>query len=261
MTVESELRLSLLGRSGKTLEAYLRGPLNGHFLSKEYIYGVAERRNELHSRLGKASAQLFVLTTALAFFDSLAGTEVSFLGFKMVIKPAMAVAICFVTSSAFMAAVLAFLDNLLIDNYLATIGRSVGMYSFGLFVLPKSSVNLWAEALTPKFFGPISAGGHKLAMGLIALFYTVLTLSLALYPTIVCGSFIWQTLLKPEKTIPEAALASLSLLIVCAAWLLGIGFSIRFKFKAADFDEADGSPTDDFSARMKSEAEAGKTPE
>lgn len=249
---DGSMRLSLISRSARTLEAYIRGPLKEHFLSDDYAFGVAERRGEVHKRLSSASAKLFLLTTLLAFFDSVVGSDVSFFGMDFTIKPVFASAVCFVTASAFLATVLASLDALLIDRYLATIGYTIRLYSFGLYVLPKSAINLWAEAMVPKMFGPKSAFGHRFALATVATVQLTLMALLALYPTIVCISQISTILERPEKTIAEVALSGFSLLIISIAWLLILGFAFPFKFRAADFNEADGTPTPEFLARSAS---------
>lgn len=223
-------------------------------MSRDYIYGLAERKNEIHLKLGKAAGWMFIFTTLLAFFDSVVGMQISVLGISFLVKPIFAASLCFIAASAFLSVVFACIDAILMDNYLATIGRSVHMYSFGLYTLPKSAVNLWSEAFTPKYFGPISARGHRSAMIVVVIFYFAVLMLLALYPTVICSRTIWQIFLKSDATIAEYALAILSTLMLGITWLLSLSFCIKFTFEEANFNEADGTPTPEFVARVEAES-------
>ncbi len=259
-TAEKFTRFSIIGRSGVTLESYLSGPLRDYYLSREYVYGLAERKNELFAKQSKAAGWMFGLTTLLAFFDSVVGTNVSVLGVSFLVRPEFASAICFLAASSFCGVVQVFIDNLIIDNYLATIGRHVKIYSFGLYILPKSAINLWAEAATPRFFGSTSGRGHKVAFSGILVVMLIALHAIALYPTLVCGNNILQTLQKPFLSWAELGLAVISLLTLLVSWLLALLSILKFKYFEADFDEADGTPTAEFIAKVNAEQEkSGET--
>lgn len=252
---EKFTKFNIIGRSGLTLESYLSGPLRDYFLSKDYVYGLAERKNELFAKQSKAAGWMFGLTTLLAFFDSVVGTNVSVFGVSFLVKPEFASAICFLAASSFCAVVQVFIDNLIIDNYLATIGRHEKMYSFGLYILPKSAINLWAEAATPRYFGHVSGKGHKVAFFGISIVMLLVGIAIALYPTLVCGSNILQTFLKTHLSWAEFGLALISLLTLLASWFLALLSMLKFKYFDANFHEADGTPTPEFIAKVKAEQE------
>jgi hypothetical protein len=254
-TTDKFTRFNIVGRSGATLEAYLSGPLRDYYLSREYVYGLAERKNELFAKQSKAAGWMFGLTTLLAFFDSVVGTNVSVLGVSFLVKPEFASAICFLAASSFCAVVQVFIDNLIIDNYLATIGRHVKMYSFGLYILPKSAINLWAEAATPRYFGHKSGNGHKVTFFGIFVVILLAGIAISLYPTLVCGSNILQTFQKAHLSWAEFGLAFISLLTLLASWLLALLSTLKFKYFDADFHEADSTPTPEFIAKVKAEQE------
>lgn len=241
---------------GQRLESYIAGPLKNYFLSQDYIYGVCERKNELSAKQSKLTSHLFLFTILLAFFDSLVGSHVAILGISLDVKPIFASIICVFSASAFVATTFIFIDCLIIDNYLATIGRSVNMYSFGLYTLPKTAINLWAEANTVKYFGLISGRGHQAAQIPLNLIMFLAILTIVLFPTLVCGEFIVRTWTNRSSNNAELILTGIAGLMILTSWLIGILFAVRFKFKPADFHEADGTPTPEFIARVEAETAA-----
>lgn len=248
-------RYNIVGRSGATLHAYLNGSLRDYFLSRDYVYGLAEQKNILHAKQSRAAAWMFGLTTLLAFFDSVVGTNVSFLGLSFVVKPVFSAAICFLAASAFFSVILRFIDILILDNYLRTVGQQVKIYSFGLYILPKCAINLWSEAASPRFYGSKSGVGHKIAFYGMLVVMLLFLLVVMLYPTLVCGSVILQTVQKPILSWSECALALISALTLIISWMLIILTVSPFKYFDADFSEVDGSPTEEFVQKVRAEQE------
>ncbi len=96
-------------------------------------------------------------------------------------------------------------------------------------------------------------------MIVVVIFYFVVLMLLALYPTVICSRTIWQIFLKSDATIAEYTLAVLSTLMLGITWLLGLSFCVKFKFEEANFNEADGTPTPEFVAKVEAEVAAEST--
>lgn len=81
-------------------------------------------------------------------------------------------------------------------------------------------------------------------------------LTIVLFPTLVCGEFIVRTWTNKSSNNAELILTGIAGLMILTSWLIGILFAVRFKFKPADFHEADGTPTPEFIARVEAETAA-----
>jgi hypothetical protein len=246
-------RMNFIERQQETLNAYIEGPLKDHFLSKEYIDGLCDQRNLLHSKMAKASASLFFLTTTLAFFDYFSGQTVTAFGVTVVIAPFFASVLSLITASAFFGTVSAFLDVLLIDAYLRTIGQSVGMFSFDLYTLNKTAINLWSSAITPKYFGPISSRSHHWAFTTIGLTTLVIMLVFVMFPTTVCSLIAWKFIHDQASSWTIFLFACASFILLLFTWLFILFFAMKYKFQPAHFNESNHAPTPDFVERMKAE--------
>lgn len=181
------------------------------------------------------------------------------LGLQLTLSSSFSSALAVVVASGFIAAIMICLDRLIIERYIGTIGNSVGIYSMWIHVLPKTGINLWSEALTPKVFGLRSGRGH--AMAAWALFSLVLMYALAmmLYPTAICISASWRTINDPNASVVETFLTGLAMILLLIGWMVAVCFVIPFKFYAADFREEDGRPSPEFLQRMQDEAKLAES--
>jgi hypothetical protein len=196
---------------------------------------------------------LFALTTVLAFFDYFSGQTVTAFGFTVVIAPIFAAVLCFVVTAAFFATVSVTLDVLLVDAYLRTIGQSAGLYSFDLYTAHKTSINLWGSAITPKYFGPVSARGHHWAFATIGLTLIPVILMFALFPTVVCGLVAYQFLQNDQTNWNTLVFVAASVLMLVSSWIFILLFALKYKFQPADFRESDQAPTAEFVEKLNKE--------
>jgi hypothetical protein len=248
--MEKTEKFSLVQRSQETLKSYLSGPLSGYFLSKEHVFGLAKQKKEIHREMRKSMSLLAIFTVILAFFDSVVGSQLSFLGFQFPVKPEFSAAICVLVSAGFLATTMKFVDSLIIDRYIFTVGAHANMYSFELYLLPEISINLWNQPLIPKFYGPKSGWAHSFALNLLAFLMLIIAVLFALFPTVVALNVVLDTLYKPEASVGEKTLAVISLLMLTIAWIFVVLFSVKFKFYKSEFDEATGAPTEEFLSQL-----------
>jgi hypothetical protein len=247
------MKFSLIERQQQTLKAYTDGELRAHFLSKDFIDGVSDQRNNVYARQAKAAGNLFVVTTLLAFFDYLTGQTISAFGFEIHVEQFYASILCFIVAASFFATISATLDVLLVDAYLRAIGESVGLYSFEIYTLPKTALNLWSGAFTPKYFGPKSGRGHHVALWLLAVGMIGLSSVFALYPLAVCGTVVFAVLESGSASLQEKALVvAATVMLIVSCLFLGL-FFLKYRFMDADFHEKDNSITKEFADRLQRE--------
>ena len=243
-------KLTLIERQQKTLSAYLDGELASHFLSKDYIEGVCTQRNTLHATQAKIGTKLLAITAALAFFDHLSGRSISVFTVTLTIEPFLASILCLMAASAFYAAVTSMIDVMLIDAYLRTIGQSAGLFSFDLYTLNKTTVNLWSSAIVPKYFGPISGKSHHRVLNILHGCMVVLMAAYFVFPTTIISYIAVSFLTDPRSSFTEWFLVVFALFLLVISWFFALSFVIKHRFYTADFSEATGKPTEEFLSRQ-----------
>lgn len=245
------MKLSLIERSALTLENYIDGKMGSHFLSEKFLDGIAEQRNEISRRQARVSSRLFLLTTILAFFSNITG-NVTFLGASVRISPEFASALSTLVAAGLVATVFALLDQIILDRYVTSIGKKVGMFSFPIFLLHKTAFNLWIDPLMPRYYGPKSRRPQHLAMRLMLIFAIFQFLIVIIYPTSVCGYQVWKIFTENSANI-EMFFGVMTLLLLTYAAFNVLVFCLKFRFDAAEFNESDGQPTDEFLAFLRAE--------
>lgn len=231
-------RLGLIERSSLTLENYAASQIGRRFYTEEFLKGFSERRNAIHAQAAKSAISTALLATVLAFFESLNGT-VTFLGITFSMPPAGAAALSVLVSMSLLGALIAQLDQLLIDRYMNTLGNRIGMYSFELPLLNYSTLNLWVTALTPRHFGLASGAGHQLAFAFTSLLMLALGLVFLCFPAVVV---VFRTLdiLRSEPQLLEQILCYFSLFLNSLTALFFLTFALKYKFRPTGTAE----PTD-----------------
>ena len=251
-------KFSLFERSAHTLENYIDGPIGAMFYDPKYLDGLCQRRNEVHAKLAKTGGATIVMTTMLAYFDSLENT-IKISGVNLTIAENISSALSVVVAFGLLGTVFSLFDQMLIDRYIRTIGYKAKIFSFDLVLLDRTAINLWSDAVTPRYFGPVSKVGHKAAFVLFGIFSTPVLFIMFIYPIITCSIVFVSTLERENTTLIEYILSTISI-STCAFTVFAVAiFNIRYKFDDAELNEADGSPTAEFLARIQEEENVEKT--
>lgn len=243
-------KLTLLGRSLKTLESYIENKsFGGYFYSPKFLDGISQRRNEIHEKLMKIASRCMLLTTFLAFFDSISG-KITIMGVSVVVNNTFASALSVVVAASLLSMVFVMLDHFMLGQYLYKIGEKAGLRSFNLLLMDRTANDLWQEPMTPKYFGLKSGKGHEFTFWINGVFSLSCLLIGVCYPIIVCMINFVGVWNRSEASKIEYFLSSVSLLIcMWALYVLG-AFMRRYEFDQADFKEDDGSPTEEFLAKL-----------
>lgn len=228
-------RLGMIERQALTLENYASSEFSNRFYSDEYLKGLCERRNEIHRKVPKALVSLLVVTTLLAFFDSVEGTT-RFAGFTFSVPAVGPVALCVIIAFNFTATIMAMIDQLLIDRFLSVLGQRLGIYSFELFTLNYSAQDLWVQAMEAKCHGLGSESGHKAVLPIAGLIFLMIFLISIAYPLSVTGATILEVLESSPSKV-EVALIGISAFVWLFALLIIVLFSISYKFRPTGLAE------------------------
>lgn len=228
-------KLGMIERSALTLENYAGSQFGSRFYTEDFLAGICQQRNNLHQKTSKTVSALVLLTTVLAFYDSINGTFILG-GISFSLPAAGAAALCVLVSFNFFATLLAFLDQLLIDRYVSTLGNRISIHSFELSLLNYTALNLWADAIQPKYFGLASSTGHKLVSPIAGLFVAILILAGMAYPLTIVG-FTMFGLLKENPSILEIALCTFSIFVFAFSIFFLISFSLSYRFRPSGTSE------------------------
>lgn len=257
--MEEGKRFSLIERSALTFESFLGREFGNRFYSDEFLTGISARRLELHVRMGKSAGMAFAFATIIAFFDLIAGSSVSYSGVTLQITKDLTPIVALFAAGAFLQTTFAFIDEQIIFRILLKIGSQIGIQSFPLLLVDKAAINLWGDAVVPRFFGPKSGVGQKTAFALLSVVAFVAGLGLHLYPPAMIGLVAIQTFTDPETRWVAKGISSLACVVVFWALLLSIMAAWKFKFHPADWIESTNEPTEAFAARMRAELAAEQT--
>jgi hypothetical protein len=228
-------KLGLIGRLALTLENYSFSNFGNRFYSDSFLQGLSERRNECYAATGKASGNLIVATTILAFFDKLEGTT-TFMGLTFSIPELGAFALCVLVSANFLALTFAMLDQLIIDRFINTLGAKIGVYQFEIILLNFSARNLWSSALAPKYFGLVSGRMQEVMQVIVVIFYAILGLVFIAFPvTVVFSTF--TSIGADQWTLIIISLGGISTVLFLLSFFLILVFSVKFKFRSNGMSE------------------------
>ncbi|WP_299842100.1 hypothetical protein [uncultured Roseovarius sp.] len=219
------------------MKNYASSTFGDRFYSEDYLQGISEQKNKIHAKSAKAVSALFLITTILAFYDSIEGTTK--LGAVTVSLPdAGAAALCVLVSLNFLATLFAFLDQLIIDRYISVLGERVGVFSFELPLLNYSAMNLWSNAIQPKYFGLASERGHKSVAPTLGVFFLVLILAGIAYPYTVVGFTVWRIITSDVASF-ELILCGFSLILLALSASTLLAFCLNYKFRPTGSSEPD----------------------
>jgi len=246
--------MSLIERSVKTFESYNQGPAGNIFLTEQYLKGIYYQRDSLDLKQGKIVRGLIVLTLALAFFDNI-GSPVKVGGLSIGLSNELASVLVVLVSFNMLAFVFSTIDQLMINQYIGAIGNRLGVYSFNMFNLDKSAINLWADAITPRYFGLRSRAGHKFSMYVTMVMSLLITALFWIFPAAVCVLHMLRTIIWSTPSATEILLCSTSAIAIIYSLALIIIFSLKFGFDPAHFSEVDGTPTKEFEELMQKDNE------
>lgn len=253
-------RISPIERSAMTFESFLGREFGNRFYSDEFLTGISARRFDLHARIGKTAGLAFTFATSIAFFDLIAGSAISYSGLTLQITKDLMPILALFAAGAFLQMTFAFIDEQIVFRILMKIGAKIGIHHFPLLLVDKVAINLWADALTPRYFGPKSGFGHKASFAFLAVVALAASAALYLYAPVMIGVVAYQTFLDPDSRLVARGISALSCLVAIWALLLGMFCFWKFKFHPADWVESTSEPTEEFAARMRAELAAEQPP-
>src|SRR5690606_32276603 len=96
-------------------------------------------------------------------------------------------------AGAFLQTTFAFIDEQIVFRILMKLGESIGIHHFPLMLVDKAAINLWGDALTPRYFGPKSGFGHKASFAFVAVAALTASAALYLYAPVMIGVATYQT--------------------------------------------------------------------
>jgi hypothetical protein len=235
-------RMSLIERSALTFQSYLNGDFGKRFYSDDFLAGICRTRHEMHIAIGKAASFLMLSSLALAYFDLLP-PKVTILSTEIALSKSMIPILNVFASAGLLNLVLKFIDGVIIDRYISTIGNNISLYSFNLFLLDRNPVNIWFDPLTPRYFGETSGIGHKsilpiIGLLMIFLYFGIFILIVALITKTSYGVII------SESELSAKLISSAAIIFVTLSAVLAFAFSIKFKFYDARYDEYSMEPTE-----------------
>ncbi|WP_420409395.1 hypothetical protein [Hoeflea sp.] len=224
------------------------------------MIGISARRLELKARIGKSSWLAFIFATIIAFIDLIADSAVTYTGVTLEITKDLTPILALFAAGAFLQTTFAFIDDQIVFRILFKLGANIGIHSFPLLLVDKAAIDLWGDAITPRYFGPKSGFGQKALFALLSVVAAIAGLGVSLYAPTMVGVVAYQTFSDLEARIVAKGISVLACLVVIWALLLSIFSSWKFKFHAADWIESTEQPTEEFAARMRSEL-AAENPE
>ncbi len=244
-------KYSLIERSAMTFESFLTRDFGSRFYSSEFLDGIAARKLEAVARMGKAGGSAFLFATMLAFFDLISGEEVSYGGLTIQITKDLTPIISFFTSAALLQTCLAFIDDQIIFRILLKMGKQIDIQSFPLLLVDKLAINLWGDAITPRYFGEKSGRGHHAVMGLMTVTAVLVMVAMYSYPAFMVFRVFLDLIWDDQARWIGKALAAFALALVIWATGLAAIFLVKFKFYPADWVESSGEPTKEFVQAMQ----------
>lgn len=147
-------RFTLIERSEMTFESFLGREFGNRFYSDEFLTGISSRRLELHARLARSSGLAFTFATLIAFFDLIAGSAFSYSGLTLQITKDLMPILALFAAGAFLQMTFTFIDEQIVFRILTKTGAKIDVHHFPLLLVDKAAINLWADALAPRYFGP-----------------------------------------------------------------------------------------------------------
>lgn len=254
-------RFSLIERTGMTFESFLARDFGSRFYSDEFLTSLSDRRLELHARMGKSAGMAFLFATLIAFFDLVSGSNFSYSGITIQITQDLMPIIALFAAGAFLQLTFAFIDEQIIFRILMKIGSNIGIHNFPLFLIDKAAINLWSDAITPRYFGLKSGSGQKIALYILVIIVLFSSLAMFFYPPAMILYVAHQTFTQSEPRWVAIGISALGCVIVLWALLLGIMSFYPFKFHPADWIESTNQPTEEFATRMREELGASESGE
>ncbi|CDX24491.1 hypothetical protein MPL3356_400097 [Mesorhizobium plurifarium] len=146
-------RMSLIERCALTFESFLRRDFGSRFYQEEFLTGIASRRLEIVSRVGKSGGQTFLLATILAFFDLISGSTFSYGGLTLQITKDLTPILALLTAGSLLSQTFAMIDEQIIFRILLKLGSNINIQNFPLLLIDKMAHNLWGDAVVPRVYG------------------------------------------------------------------------------------------------------------
>lgn len=228
-------KASLIDRYALTLDNYASSDWGNRFYSPEYLEGFCQRRNEIHKEVGKTTGTVFTVSLLLSFFQNVEG-NVTIWGISFSIPEIASLALCVFISLGLYVLVHRFIEQLIIDRLLNTLGNRIGAFSFELALLNLTAQNLWTSALTPKFHGLASEPSHERLFWTHNFLIGAVALVIVSFPIALIGYTI-QRFLLDQPTFITYALTFASLFFISMAVFTAFVFSLKFKFRPSGFSE------------------------
>jgi len=154
-------------------------------------------------------------------------------------------------SSALLGFTFSLIDEIIILRIINQIGQNIKVFSFQLVLIDKMAINLWSDAITPRYFGEKSGNGHKAALGIMSIFAALLHVAVLVYAITFIVRVAWSVFSSRLSTFAAITVSSMSLFLLCWTLVLTVFFVIKFQFHRADFDETTHEPTPEFVREME----------
>ena len=253
-------RFSLIERSAMTFESFLGREFGNRFYSEEFLAGISSRRLEIRARMARSGGLAITFATIIAFFDLIAGSAISYSGVTLQITRDLTPIVALLAAAAFLQLTFAFIDDQILFRILMKLGARIGIYNFALMLVDKAAIDLWSDALTPRYFGPKSGVGQKAAFLFVSIFALSSFLALYLYAPAMISVVTYETFADPEARFVAKGICTLACVVTFSSFLVAFFSFWRFRFQAADWVESTNEPTAEYAARMRAEL-AAETPQ
>ncbi|THV17402.1 hypothetical protein [Rhizobium rhizophilum] len=245
-------RMSLMERSALTFQSYLNGDFGRRFYTDEFLSGICKTRYEIHMAVGKAAGFLGASSLALAYFDLLP-QKLTIFSNQIAVSQSMVPILNVFAAAAFLNFVMKFIEGLLIDRYISRIGQNIDIYSFDLFLLDKSPVNIWVDPLTPRYFGDRSGLAHKGVLPALGLLMAILYIGIAILIVALIVGTAAKVILGDASELSAKLISAAAIMLIALSILIVMAFSVKFKFHDARFDEYTLEPTKAFKKELEGE--------
>ncbi|WP_214471061.1 hypothetical protein [Mesorhizobium sp. dw_380] len=245
-------RMSLIERCALTFQSFLYRDFGTRFYQEDFLNGIAARRLEIVTRVGKGAAQTFLLATLLAFFDLISGSSFSYGGLTVQITKDLAPIIALLTAGSLLNTTFAMIDEQIIFRILLKLGSRIDIQNFPLLLIDKMAHNLWGDAIVPRVHGEKSGRGQSIAFIILTVVVLIVAACMFLYPAFMIVRVFADIVSSDARWIAKA-ISALSVAITVWTVLLGGMFLVNFKFYPADWHESTNEPTEEFAQRMRKE--------
>jgi hypothetical protein len=256
MENQKYMKVSLIERTGLTFSSFLEREFADRFYREDFLREISARRAEVYTQMTKLLSIAFTTASILAFFDIISG-DISYNGVKIRITRDIMPIIALISASALLGSILKLIDEQIILRILMKIGLKIDILNFPLLLVEKYANNLWADALTPRFFGPKSGRFQFITFIIIIIVTIIAALAFFIYPAGMICKVVFDTMWSDARYAGKLAAALSGILLFCSVYFV-IVFLIRFPFAEADWRESTRDPTDEFARKMRDKISASE---